>query len=152
MTILARRAAAGLGMVLLSWTSVLAQDRPPAPEEGAIRELVEGFHAALAAGDSSAAIGYLHPDVLIYESGHAETLDEYRSGHLASDIEFSRAVSLTTLRSAVLPAPDLSLYLREYRVEGAFRGRSIDGVGVETMVFAPTPAGWRIRHIHWSSR
>lgn len=135
----------------MTGTPVSAQE-PPAPEETAIREVVDGFHAALAAGDTTAALDFLHPDVVIYESGHAETLAEYRSGHLASDTEFSRAVSFITLRSAVLPAPDLSLYLREYRMEGAFRERSIDTVGVETMVLAPTPDGWKIRHIHWSSR
>ena len=36
--------------------------------------------------------------------------------------------------------------------EAGFRERRIDAVGVETMVLAPTPDGWKIRHIHWSSR
>lgn len=151
MTTLGRKAVAGLGLVLVTGTSVPAQELA-APEETAIREVVEGFHAALAAGDSTAALDFLHPEAVIYEGGHAETLAEYRAGHLASDIEFGRAVTFTTLRSAVLPAPDLSLYLREYWMAGTFRGRSVDAAGVETMVLAPTPEGWKIRHIHWSSR
>ncbi|MGH7543341.1 MAG: nuclear transport factor 2 family protein [Gemmatimonadota bacterium] len=118
----------------------------------AIRIVVDGFHSALAAGDSTRALGYLHPDLIVHESGHAETLAEYRSGHLSSDIEFSRAASFETARDAVVRGSDLSLYLREYRMKGTFRDREIDAIGVETMVLAPTPEGWRIRHIHWSSR
>ncbi|HET6340670.1 MAG TPA: nuclear transport factor 2 family protein [Gemmatimonadota bacterium] len=131
----------------------LAQEPPGVPpDEGTIRAVVEGFHAALAAGDSTRALEYLHPDLMVYESGHAETLDEYRSGHLASDIEFSRAVSFDTVEDSVVLGRDLSLYLRRYRVRGSFRDTEIDAAGVETMILAPTPTGWKIRHIHWSSR
>ena len=145
--------AATLLSGLLSLQPAQAQERPAAaPDEGAIRVVVDGFHAALAAGDSVGAFGYLHPDLVVYESGHAETLAEYRSGHLASDIEFSRAVSFETARDAVVHGSDLSLYLREYRMKGTFRDREIDAAGVETMVLTPTPEGWKIRHIHWSSR
>ncbi|MGH7589104.1 MAG: YybH family protein [Gemmatimonadota bacterium] len=129
------------------------QELPGAlPDETAIRSVVDGFHAALAAGDSTRALGYLHPDLIVYESGHAETLAEYRSGHLASDIEFSRAVSFETARDAVVRGLDLSLYLREYRMKGTFREREIDAAGVETIALTATPGGWKIRHIHWSSR
>ncbi len=129
---------------------VRAQE-PPA-DEAAIRAVVDGFHAALAAGDSTGALGYLHPDLVVHESGHAETLAEYRSGHLASDIEFSRAVSFETARDAVVLGSDLAFYLREYRMKGTFREREIDAAGVETIALTPTPEGWKIRHIHWSSR
>ena len=124
----------------------------PALEEAAARAAVETFHAALASGDSAAALAALHPDVVVYESGHAETLEEYRSGHLASDMAFSRAVSFTTLRDAVVPEADLAVYHREYTLAGTYRERVIDARGVETMVLVRTGAGWKIRHIHWSSR
>ncbi|MGH7550898.1 MAG: YybH family protein [Gemmatimonadota bacterium] len=138
---------------LLALQPVRAQERPAAPpDEAAIRAVVDGFHAALATGDSIRALGYLHPDLVVYESGHAETMAEYRSGHLASDIEFSRAVGFETVRDAVVTGSDLSLFIREYRVKGTFRGREIDAHGVETIVLARTPEGWKIRHIHWSSR
>jgi ketosteroid isomerase-like protein len=129
---------------------VRAQE-PPA-DEMAIRAVVDGFHAALAAGDSVRALGFLHPDLVVFESGHAETMAEYRTGHLASDIEFSRGVGFETVRDTVVTGSDLSFYIREYHVTGTFRDREIDAPGVETMVLTPSPEGWKIRHIHWSSR
>jgi ketosteroid isomerase-like protein len=146
-----------VGAALLSPTLAVlpAQAQKPTsapPDAAMIQAVVEGFHAALAAGDSSRALEYLHPDLIVYESGHAETLDEYRNGHLASDIAFSRAVVFETVGDVIVRGSDLSLYLREYRMKGAFRDREIDVGGVETMVLAPTPDGWKIRHIHWSSR
>lgn len=133
----------------------LAQENPavvPLGDEAAVRAVVESFHAALAAGDSAAALASLHPDLVVFEAGHAETRAEYRSGHLASDMAFSQAVAFSTIRDAVVLGSDLSLYLREYSMKGTFHGRAIDGHGSETIVLARTPAGWNIRHIHWSSR
>jgi ketosteroid isomerase-like protein len=132
-----------------------AQEQHPAhrqPDEDAIRAVVEGFHAALSVGDSTGALAYLHHDLIVYEAGHAETLEEYRSGHLASDIAFSRSVVFETERDTVVPGREMSLYLREYSMKGSYRDNEIDARGVESIVLAPTEEGWKIRHIHWSSR
>lgn len=117
-----------------------------------VRETVERFREALAAGDSLAVVELLHPEVRVYEGGHAETLDEYRSGHLAADIEFQGAVSGETLDEALVATDAMALYTREYRMRGTLRDREIDAHGTETLVLVPTDEGWRIRHIHWSSR
>lgn len=135
--------------------AALAQegDLPQHPaDEAAVRAVVEGFHDALSAGDSTRAIGYLHPDLVVYEGGHAETLGEYRSGHLAGDMAFSGAVEFATTRDAVLSGPDFSLYLREYSITGTYRDRTIDAHGTESIVLVRTDDGWKIRHVHWSSR
>ncbi|MGH7563685.1 MAG: YybH family protein [Gemmatimonadota bacterium] len=138
---------------LLALQPARAQEGPAArPDEAEIRAVVEGFQTALAAGDSTDALAHLHPDIAVYESGYAETFEAYRSGHLASDMEFSRAVAFETVRDAVVTGSELSLYIREYRVKGTFRDRGIDAYGVETIVLARTPQGWKIRHIHWSNR
>ena len=72
---------------------------PHAEREGAvpgdstaILATVTAFHAALAAGDSAAALALLAPDAVVLESGEVETRAEYAAHHLAADIEFSRAV------------------------------------------------------------
>lgn len=113
---------------------------------------VHAYHAALAAGDSAAAIRLLHPDVVIFESGRAETLAEYRGGHLPADIRFAAATRRVVTSELVAVARDLALYTSESHTTGQLRGRDIDARGVETMVLARAPDGWRIRHIHWSSR
>ncbi len=150
----AARVLAALALLLYTPAVIQAQEEPPAEPSAAaeVRTVVEEFHAALAAGDSSRALEYLHREVVVYEAGHAESLAEYRSGHLASDIAFSRAVTFETVRDTVIPGPELSLYLREYRMTGTFRERKIDAHGVETIVLESTEEGCKIRHIHWSSR
>jgi ketosteroid isomerase-like protein len=131
----------------------LAQDPQAAPEESAaIRSVVEGFKAALAAGDSTAALGYLHPDLVVYEGGHAESLAEYRAGHLAADMEFAAAVETTALTQGLVVRPDMALWVSESETKGEFRGRAIDSRGTETIVLVRTDDGWKILHVHWSSR
>lgn len=135
----------------LQWLpgAVLAQ---APPDTAAVRAVVEGFGRALAAGDSARALSLLHPEVVIFEGGHAETLAEYRSAHLASDIEFARSVERETLRDQVVVESETALYLSESTSRGTFRGRPVHSHGTESMLLLRTPDGWRIRHIHWSSR
>jgi ketosteroid isomerase-like protein len=120
--------------------------------EGEVRDVVHAFKAALHAGDSLAVLDLLHPEVRVYEGGHAETREQYRSGHLRSDIAFLGAVKTETTRDQVIVGSDVALYMSEYTVNGEYRGREIDAHGTETIALVPTDAGWRIRHIHWSSR
>ncbi|MCA1572220.1 MAG: hypothetical protein LC798_18310 [Chloroflexi bacterium] len=98
--------ACGLGWLLAFFGHASAQEQEPTPRESeaeAIRSVVDGFHAALSIDDSTRALVYLNDDLIVYESGHAETLE-------------------------------------------------IEARGVESMVLARTEGGWKIRHIHWSSR
>jgi hypothetical protein len=124
----------------------------PGTRSEGVRETVAAFHAALAGGDPEAAVALLHPDVLIYEQGHAETLEEYRSGHLGADMAFAQAVAREVVRDEVVEVHGGVLYLAETRSRGTFQGREIDSSGVETAFLLETPEGWQIRHFHWSSR
>ena len=139
-----------LAVLMLSAGPVLAQGGESA--EGEVRETVAAFKTALRSGDGEAALALLHPDVRIYEAGRAETKEEYAAGHLSGDMAFLSAVEMTTGRDEVVVEGEMVLYVSEYATRGEFRGREIDSRGTETMVLMRTPAGWRIRHIHWSSR
>lgn len=118
----------------------------------AVKAAVREFHDALADGDSARALELLHPNVRIFEGGHAETLAEYRSGHLAADMEFSSAVERKIVHEQVFGGSRRTAYLSEYHMTGTFRGEDVEAHGTETMVLLRTADGWRIRHIHWSSR
>src|SRR5215211_6274960 len=50
------------------------------------------YHAALASGDSAAALTLLTDDVTVLESGSVESRADYRAHHLPADIEFARTV------------------------------------------------------------
>ena len=65
---------------------------PAGGDSAAVARTVEQFHRSLTAGDSAAVLALLSPDVVIQESGGQESRAEYRSHHLAADIEFARAV------------------------------------------------------------
>lgn len=130
----------------------LQEAGPGGPAADSVKATVYAFHDALAAGDSTAALALLHPEVRVYEGGHAESLSEYRAGHLAADMEFSAATERDVLSEHVFGGDDQAVYLSEYRMAGSFRGERVETHGTETMVLARTDEGWRIRHIHWSSR
>ena len=152
---LRRAAFVALGMVLLTaWPpGPPGRDAPPATDEEAVRRVASQLHGALASGDSARVLELLAEDVRVYESGHAESRAEYREGHLGIDIEFARDTERQILSERVrISGEDMALYLAEYRTTGTFRGEEIDGHGTETLVMERRPPGWRIVHIHWSSR
>jgi ketosteroid isomerase-like protein len=146
-----RRLALAVAALCVTATSARAQE-PNTPDEAEIRAAVLGFKAALAAGDSTAAIGYLHPDLVVYEAGHAESLSEYRSGHLAADMEYAAAVATQPIEQGLIVREGMAMWVSEGESKGEFRGRQVESHGTETIVLIPTDAGWKILHVHWSSR
>ena len=140
---------AGAAMFALS-TAAIAQN--PSQEETAVRETVAAFHLALASGEGEGALALLDANVRIFESGHAETREDYASGHLRADMAFAAAVERTTTWSRVEVSGDVAVYLSEYHTTGTYRDREIDSHGTETVVLGRSDGGWKIQHVHWSSR
>ena len=148
-----RGAAPALGLAL----SVSLQDpayaqADLAPDSVAIGRVVDGFHSALAAGDSLAALDLLAPDVIVLEAGGAESRAEYHSHHLPADIAFARAVPSQRGGMRIRQAGTVAWVTSVAESEGTLEGRAIRTQGAELMVLARSPDGWRIRAIHWSSR
>jgi len=114
-------------------------------------EVVEAFHAALAAGNAAAVGALLAPDAVVLESGHVESRSEYLSGHLAADIEFARTVASQRSDVRVVEQGDTAWVSARSSAAGNFRGRAIHSQGAELIVLARGAQGWRIRAIHWSS-
>ena len=114
--------------------------------------VIERFHAALSVGDSAAAIALLAPDVTILESGGVENREQYRSHHLAGDIEFARGVPRTRAPIAVTVAGDVAWATSTSVTQGDFRGRAVNSNSAELMVLTRSEGKWLIRAIHWSSR
>jgi ketosteroid isomerase-like protein len=121
-------------------------------DSAAVVAAVHAFHAALARGDSAAALALLAPGATILESGGIETVAEYRAHHLSSDIDFARAVPATRGPVRVTVRGDAAWAVSTSETKGEFRGRPVNSVGAELMVLTRTADGWRISAIHWSSR
>lgn len=142
------RAYPGLDRIL----SVAVSTSWDGPGSTAIVAVVDAFHAALAAGDSTGALALLAPDAIVLESGDLETRAEYAAHHLAADIAFTKAVPSTRVTTQVHQAGDAAWVASVTTSKGSYRDRAIASQGAELMVLSRTEAGWRIRAIHWSSR
>jgi ketosteroid isomerase-like protein len=103
-------------------------------------------------GDSLGVMALLTDDAVVLENGGIESRAEFRSHHLASDIEFSRAVKSTDTIRSVTVRGDAAWVASTSVSQGTFRGRAINTAGAELVTLVRTPAGWRISAIHWSSR
>ena len=161
----ARRRAIGFVTALVITPLVLRAQSAPDPvgaameahdrarsDSAAVVAVIHAFHAALAAGDSARALAMLSPDVIVLESGGMETRAEYRSHHLASDIEFARAVKDVRGPMSVVVRGDAAWAWSTSDSRGQFRGRPVSSTGAELMVLERHADGWRIAAIHWSSR
>lgn len=140
---------AGACLALSAGRAMAATDPPDA---AAIKATAENFHKALAAGRPDEVMSLLQPDVLIVEGGSVETRAEYESEHLPADIEYASAVPGKQLSAVVRQEGETAWIISTFSVSGKFKGKEIDERAAETMVLTKTPAGWRIRAIHWSSQ
>ena len=135
-------------LALLTTTSVMSAEGHNTPAD-----TVSAFHEALASGEKEKALELLDPDVMIFESGGAElSRDEYASHHLNADMEFSAATSRTIVDQQVGEIAGAAWTLTRSETRGMFREKEVDLLGVETVVLQHSDRGWRIVHIHWSSR
>lgn len=115
--------------------------------------LVDAFHAAMGRGDAAAVADLLLDDAVIFEQGGAESSKaEYVEAHLPGDISYSQGMSdtITSRRSTVQAG--VAWVLTQGRTTGTYEGKKVDRLTTETMVLKKTRSGWRIAHIHWSSR
>jgi ketosteroid isomerase-like protein len=127
--------------------------RPSFPSDSAaVATAITAFHAALAAGDSAAALALLDDDVVVLESGGIETREQYRSHHLPADIAFARALAAVRGPTRVRIEQDVAWAWSSSTSQGDYRGRAVNSAGAELVVLLRRPAGWRITAIHWSSR
>ncbi|HYC97811.1 YybH family protein [Brevundimonas sp.] len=123
----------------------------PAASEAAAT--VDAFHAALRAGDRDAALALLTEDALIFEAGGAErSRAEYASHHLEADSAFAAMTRDAVRRRSGDASGDVAWITSEGRTTGEFNGRPVDRITTETMLLRRHGDGWRIQHIHWSSR
>lgn len=125
---------------------------PPAADSAAVATAVSAFHAALVSGDAEAAMRLLAPDAVILEGGSRESREEYRTHHLAADIEFAQAVPSKRLAAVVSVSGNTAWVSSTSTTRGTFRGRTVNLEGAELAILSRTDSGWIIRAIHWSSQ
>lgn len=124
------------------------------PDEAAdALAVLDAFSASLAAGDLAAATAHLHADVLILESGGAEhSREEYLAGHAGHDAEFLKTAKATLKRRIARASGDLVWAGSESEIHAQQGDKPLRLSSTETAILRKTADGWKIVHIHWSSR
>lgn len=123
------------------------------PEAGEAIAALDRFSSALSAGDLDRVGAELDPAVLILESGGAErTRDEYLGGHAKHDAEFLKTAHITLKRRTAQASGDLVWVGSESEIHASKDDKMMMISSTETAVLRKTAQGWKIVHIHWSSR
>jgi ketosteroid isomerase-like protein len=142
--------ALGGAIVWAAQTASLDATTRPAPS-GPVA-VVDGFHAALAAGDIPAALDKLADNVIVFESGNIERgKAEYAALHAPADGAFTAAVPSKIVHRAGQTFGDTAWVLTEGRSTGTYKNNPVDRRTTETMQLRREDGIWRIVHIHWSS-
>lgn len=114
---------------------------------------VDAFEAALVKGDEAAVQTLLAPDVLIYESGGQESSrDEYAAHHMKGDMAFLAGSKREVLARSEGGDAQHAYVSTRSRITGRHKEKDVDIISTETIVLKYGVLGWRIVHIHWSSR
>lgn len=114
--------------------------------------VVDRFQQLLAKGNTSAAAELLDPSVLIFESGNAErSRAEYASHHLKEDAAFMKSATLRPLSRTGNVSGDIAFVATESSLT-TIGAKPVELVTTETMVLKRSSQGWRVAHVHWSSR
>ena len=111
------------------------------------------LHESLSSGDPGKVKALLDPKVLVLESGGAErSRAQYAAHHLGADLDFMRTVTYRLERQSSDTVGDLAWVASESRLTGATNKQPVDLLSTETLVLKRTSGGWKIVHVHWSSR
>ncbi|MFM2005125.1 MAG: hypothetical protein RLZZ09_780 [Pseudomonadota bacterium] len=124
-----------------------------APGAAAAVQVLNRFSAALAKGDVAAATVYLAPDVLILETGGAEhSREQYLSGHARHDADFLKSAEIILKRRKADASGGLVWVGSESEIRIEKNGKPLLIHSTESAVLRKTSDGWRIVHLHWSSK
>lgn len=114
---------------------------------------VDRFSKALSAGRLDKAGAELDANVLILESGGAETsAAEYLGGHAIGDAAFLKGMHVQLVRRTAQANGEMAWVGSESELHNMKDGKMATILSTETMVLKRTDKTWKISHIHWSSR
>lgn len=127
------------------------QDIDPAAKEAVA--VVEAFSAAIQGVRIDEASGLLDPSVLVLESGGSErNRDQYLAEHAQADAEYMKDARQELRYRQARVVGDIAWVGSESVISRDKDGKPSSSLSTESMVLRKTAQGWKIVHIHWSSR
>ena len=140
---------AGVALVLLILTTSTKADE----EKYGPTQIADALHEALTAGDQEQIFDVIAPDVLIFESGGVEaSREEYASHHMHSDMKFMAGMDREIISRQVTQDGAMAVVSTSSKLVGSYQDNQLDLASTETLVLKKGDHGWRIHHIHWSSK
>lgn len=124
-----------------------------APDAVEAVKAVDAFSTAIKAARLEQAAQLLDAKVLILESGSSErSRDEYMQEHAIADAAFMQTAQQQLRYRQARRLGDIAWVGTESLLQTTRDGQPLLLLSTETMVLQHTDAGWKIVHIHWSSR
>ncbi len=115
--------------------------------------VVDGFSKALARADFKTVSSALDPMAIILESGGAErSREEYMGNHAIADALFLGNAHVALERRTARIDGNTAWVASESEIHASEDGKPLTLLSTETMILHKSTDGWRIVHIHWSSR
>lgn len=119
------------------------------PDSVAVLRTLDAFHAAIASGDSVAALEFLDDSVEVLEGGARQTKAEYRSSHLRADMNFAKAVPRVSGPVHVRVQGDVAWVTSTNTATGTYNGRPVNSRSGELAVLQRRSGTWRIVAVRW---
>lgn len=123
------------------------------PEAADAVKVVDAFSAAIKAARLDDVSTLLDPKAVILENGRSErSRDQYMQSHAIADAAAMQSATPLLRYRVARVAQDLAWVATESDLERKEDKKTALLWTTETMILRKTDAGWRIIHIHWSSR
>jgi ketosteroid isomerase-like protein len=125
------------------------------PAASAAEQVVNAFMTDLANGQLEAARQLMAPDAVVMANGQVlGNRDGYINGAAKGDAAALAGTQRELLHRSVQAGADTGWVLSEKRVrrDAASAQGPREVLVTETMLLARTTGGWKITHIHWSTR
>jgi hypothetical protein len=123
------------------------------PAAAAAVAVVDAFSAAIKSVRIDQAAQLLDPKVLVLESGGSErSRDQYLTEHATADAAFMQGAEQELRYRKARVVGDMAWVGTESFISHGPEGKRVTRLSTETMVLRKTAQGWKIVHIHWSSR
>ena len=115
--------------------------------------IVDGFYEALSSKNEKLVRQLLADNVVIAENGAAErSFAAYAEEHLGADMQFMSGVKGKLKNRDEYVSGDLAVVVSEHELDGEFTTKPVRRHMIETVVLKRHDLGWRIEHVHWSSK
>jgi ketosteroid isomerase-like protein len=111
------------------------------------------FQSALYGGDFKGVTTSFSPDATIFENGQRESsLKVYLRSHLKPEMPTLRAAKRQILKQEIVEDETTAVVTTASIITFLVAGKKRNFNSVETLHLAREGSGWRIKHVHWSSK